>query len=169
MVCASTSSGFCARCCFSEVSAPSTSFFSMASVAATSCSLAVQVTFDSMAWSAFCSSPVVRSTSASAAPATNPPMCAQWATPLDCPNRTPDSNSCASHSGSRANAGALNLNRISRKPNRKNHIILIFVFGKRTRNAPISPAMAPEAPSDGTRLPEFTIPCTAVARNPHSK
>ena len=49
------------------------------------------------------------------------------------------------------------------------HAISIFIFGKRTRKAPISAATAPEAPSVGVRLPGFAQAWNCSAATPETR
>ena len=85
-----------------------------------------------------------------------------------------ENSSFANQSGSIAQAGASKVPRSGRKPTRKKYAKRIFVRRKRTRKAPSTPAIAPDAPTSGSdpsramsakKRPEATPAATKKAPN----
>lgn len=101
-------------------------------------------------------------------PATNPPTCAQNATPpASRPDRPPD-NVCApdrklstNHSPSTIHAGRYITNTKNQVSTRAR--------GYKMKYAPSTPAIAPLAPTVGTVECGFTATCVAIASSPHNR
>ena len=112
-----------------------------------------------------------RKTASNSIPATNPPTCAQTATPLATSGRrrissgTPASNCQPNHQSSTIHAGI----RKTRKKITKMKSIFTRARGYRSRYAPITPEIAPLAPTIGTGLAGWRTTCVSAAATPHSR
>src|SRR5215212_5526600 len=98
-----------------------------------------------------------------------PPTCAENATPEPASENLISRNCCTNHNGSTTNAGRKKRKFICGRSQNGMNRNSIFDLKKRTRYAPMTAAIAPDAPTSGTMLFGCCAQYVSVAAKPPVK